>query len=119
VPRQIWSMEQAQFAILQLSDLLAAKVESDRRLAAATRLQAIALGFLARCPVQQVATATQLQAAACRLQAAACGFLARHQARQAAARLQGAACRLQAAACGFLAQRQARLATARLRSAVP
>jgi hypothetical protein len=41
-------LEQARSAILQLCDLLAAKVESDHRSAVATRLQAVACGFLAR-----------------------------------------------------------------------
>jgi hypothetical protein len=40
-------LAQARSAIIQLRDLLAAKVESDRRLAAATRLQATVRGFLA------------------------------------------------------------------------
>jgi hypothetical protein len=53
-------LEQTRSAILQLYD-----VESDRRSAAVTRLQAAARGFLARRQAQQ-ATA-RLQAAACRL----------------------------------------------------
>jgi hypothetical protein len=83
-------LEQARSVILQLRDLLVAKVKSDQRSAAATRLQAAARGFLARRLVQKVAAAARLQAAACRLQATARGFLARREARQAAVRLQAA-----------------------------
>jgi hypothetical protein len=97
-------LAQTRFAILQLCDLLVAKVESDHRSAAATRLQAAAPGFLARRPVRQVAAATRLQAVACRLQAAAHGFLVRRQARQVAALVW-----LQAAVRRSLAQRLALL----------
>jgi hypothetical protein len=64
------NLEQARSAILQFRDLLAAKVESDRRSAATTRLH---VASWCGGPVRQVAAATRLQAAACCLQAAARG----------------------------------------------
>jgi hypothetical protein len=97
-------LEQARSAILQLRDLFTTKMESDRRSAAATRLQVAARGFLMRCSMLQVMAAAQLQAAACHLQVAARGFLARRQARQVAA-----ATRLQATIRCSLAQRLASL----------
>jgi hypothetical protein len=51
------NLEQARSAILQLRDLLAAKVESDRRSAATTRLH---VASWCGGPVRQVAAATRL-----------------------------------------------------------
>jgi hypothetical protein len=56
-------LEQARFAILQLRDLLEAKVEFDHRSATTMRLQAAAHGFLARCQARQAATRRQARQA--------------------------------------------------------